>query len=262
MKKVICNATNEEVSMAYCKDCALHPPSPCGYDYALIKRIHASLQPRGGIHVTDLVHCLRRTYYERTQNMPERPADAMYRVIGTATHGLLEHEEDQELITEMPLEYEGVVGTVDAYYPTSDTLVDFKTSRWLIPAKLPYGDHELQVNVYRWLLEANSYPVNRMFLQYIDLSGPSKCRSCKLPLIEESGVFVCPKCGKANGNGHHGTALVDVPMMLLDEVEAFVLERKQLLEEALEHGELAPADPGFLCNYCQFRNICPDSQAG
>ena len=262
MNRVICSATNREVSMDYCKSCALDIPSPCGFDYALIKRIHDALQPRDGVHVTDLVGCLKRTWYEETEPLPERPSDVMYRILGTATHALLEDEQDENLITELPLEYEGIVGRVDAYYPTSDTLIDLKTTRWLMPAKLPYGDHELQVNVYRWLLENNGYPVNRMFLHYIDLSGPSKCRTCKLPLTKEPEGFICPKCGKEARNAHHGTAMINVPFMLMDEVEEFVLSRKEALLESLETGAAPEATPGFLCNYCQFYKVCPDSQAG
>lgn len=613
MNRVICSVTNREVSMDYCRSCALNIPSPCGYDYALIKRIHDALQPRDGIHVTDLVGCLKRTWYEETEPLPERPSDVMYRILGTATHALLEDEEDENLITELPLEYEGIVGRVDAYYLTSDTLIDYKcqpegelismadgtekfiedidifdeviggdgkpdrvvaivdggvqevleikiasgqiirvsanhpvlteegnfitedgcwkkaselevgdhvfqlmnytgdrkvdpddarllgylvgdggltnkysvrfsnkdediiedftaianskgwevakvsgdncdyrihnngkrlsatrvtnflkeyglhqknshnkvvpeqimqaskeaignflggyfdadgsitdpdgaapcrvtfatvsrelgrqvsellrrvgienrvysyglkdryentiyqicvwrasevikffetlnihsrskvdrferwrpsleekssmgkrlnrideikslgemqtigleierthqyytsgilthnTTRWLMPAKLPYGDHELQVNIYRWLLENNGYPVNRMFLHYIDLSGPSKCRTCKLPLTKEPEGFACPKCGRIDHNAHHGTAMVNVPFMLMDEVEEFVLSRKEALLESLETGAAPEATPGFLCNYCQFYKVCPDSEAG
>jgi CRISPR/Cas system-associated exonuclease Cas4 (RecB family) len=261
MDRVICTATNEEVTMDYCKQCARDIPSPCGYDYALIKRIHDALQPRDGIHVTDLVHCIRRAFYERTQPVPERVADVMYRILGTATHALLEYEQDEYLMTEIPLEYKGIVGRVDAYYPESGTLVDYKTTRWLKKAYLPYGDHELQVNIYRWLLENNGYTVNRMFLHYIDLSGPSKCRSCKVPLIQESGVMVCPVCGKPNQSAHAGTAMLNVPIMLMEEIERFVLEQKQALEESVQSGEMPEAKPGFLCEYCQFNQVCPDSQA-
>ncbi|MHA1279474.1 MAG: PD-(D/E)XK nuclease family protein [Candidatus Helarchaeota archaeon] len=260
MNKVICNSTNEVVSMDYCKECALKG-APCGYGYALIKRIHKALQPRSGIHVTDLVHCLRRSFYDKTQPMPERPSDAMYRILGTATHSLLEDEADEHLMTETPLEYKGVVGTVDAFYPETGTIVDYKTTRWLKKANLPYGDHEMQVNVYRWLLENNGYKVNRIFLQYIDLSGPTKCRKCKLPLVERGGILVCPACGKEYRGGHNGTARINVPIMLMEEVDQFVLSRKKALEDAIESGIAPESSPGFLCNFCQFSHICPDSES-
>lgn len=261
MTNVICSATNKEVSMDACRSCALSVPSPCGYDYALIKRIHQALEPREGIHVTDLVHCLKRAYYDATEPVPERVSDVMYRVLGTATHALLEDEQDENLITELPLEYQGVVGRVDAYYPEKGILVDFKTTRWLMPDRLPYGDHEKQVNVYRWLLENNGYPVNQMFLHYIDLSGPTKCRSCKLPLVKKVDGFYCPVCGKFDRNGHHGTAMVRVNIELVEEIEEFVLSRKQALEEAIQTGTPPQSDAGFLCNYCQFSQSCPDSAA-
>ena len=260
MNEVICSATNQLVTKEYCLNCSLNI-SPCGYDYPLIKRVHKALEPRSGIHVTDLVHCLRRAYYERTVEQPERVSEVLYRVLGTAMHSIIEDEEDPNVITELPLEYQGVVGTVDAYYPEHKRLVDHKTTRWLKKANLPYGDHEKQVNIYRWLLENNGFEVDRMFLHYIDMSGPSKCRSCKLPLIEEAGIMVCPVCGKPNRNGHHGTAMLPVPIELMSEIEEFVLTRKEALEKSLEEGIPPQSDAGYLCNYCQFRGICPDSQA-
>jgi len=257
MNEVICSATNSVVSMDYCLSCALNQPAPCGYDYALIKRVHKALQPREGIHVTDLVHCLRRAYYHRTQPVPERVSDVLYRVLGTATHSILEDEQDNNLITELPLEHAGLVGQIDAYYPEKGILVDSKTTRWLTLTKLPYGDHEMQVNLYRWLLHQNGFEVNRIFLHYIDLSGPSKCRRCKLPLVEQDGIFTCPVCGYVNPEGHHGAVMIEVMLKPLDEIDRFIRERKAILES----GEMPEAEPGYLCNYCQFNQICPDSRA-
>ena len=260
MNDVICSSTGSVVDKSYCQTCALNVP-PCGFDYALIKRVHKALEPRGGVHVTDLVHCLRRSFYERTDPVPERVSDVMYRILGTATHSILEGMEDENLIAEMSLEHEGVVGTVDSYYPKHKRLVDHKTTRWLVPAKLPYGDHEMQVNVYRWLLVNNGYEVDRMYLHYIDLSGPTKCRKCKLPLTENGGLFACDVCGSEYNNAHHGAVILNVPTMLIDEVDTFVMERKAMLKESLKTGKMPEATPGFLCNYCQFKSICPDSEA-
>jgi len=146
---------------------------------------------------------------------------------------------------------------VDAYYPKTKTLVDYKTTRWLKKAYLPYGDHTRQVNVYRWLLTNNGYEVDKMFLHYIDLSGPSKCRSCKIPLIEQSGIFLCPICGKLVKGGHHGTAMVEVPVDI--DTESFIRRRKEILDNAYVNNQPPAGDPSFLCEYCQFNSICPDA---
>ena len=235
--------------------------APCGYDYTLIKKIHKSLEPREGTHVTDLVGCLRRTWYQIADPLPERVSEVLYRVMGTAMHSIIEDEGDDNIITELSLEYKGVVGTVDAYYPVHKRLVDHKTTRWLTPSKLPYGDHERQVNIYRWMLEGNGHDVSSMYLHYIDMSGPSKCRSCRLPLVEETGMMVCPVCGKGYPDAHHGTAMLPVRFDLIQDTEEFVLSRKEMLETAVETGNPPESDAGFLCNYCQFRDVCPDSKS-
>jgi len=260
MADVICSSTGNTVSMEYCKECALNVP-PCGYDYTLIKQVHKSLIPRTGTHVTDLVHCLRRSWYEVLEPRPEHVSEVLYRVLGTAMHSIVEGMEDEHMIAEMPLEYHGIVGTVDAYYPEKKRLVDHKTSRWIKKANLPYGEHEMQVNIYRWMLEGNGYPVDRMYVHYIDMSGPTKCRKCKLPMIEDNGVIACPVCGTTYADAHHGAIMYPISVMDMDEIEKFVLDRKEKLEKAIETKEPPESDAGFLCNYCQFRDVCPDSQA-
>jgi hypothetical protein len=55
--------------------------------------------------------------------------------------------------------------------------------------------------------------------------------------------------------------MVGANIELMEEVEGFVLSRKQALEEAIQTGTLPQSDAGFLRNYCQFNQSCPDTAA-
>jgi len=65
-----------------------------------------------------------------------------------------------------------VQGTADLYIPREARLLDVKTtSRPLGAARSPMVtktlEHELQVNIYAWLLRENGYPVERAELWYV-----------------------------------------------------------------------------------------------
>lgn len=49
--------------------------------------------------------------------------------------------------------------------------------------------------------------------------------------------------------------------MDLEETEEFVLTQKKALKKAIADKEPPESNAGFLCNYCQYRDTCPDSQA-
>jgi hypothetical protein len=106
--------------------------------------------------------------------------------------------------------------------------------------------------------------VNSLAIQYIDMSGPTKCRSCKVPLraINEPDYplrLACPKCGSEPKNAHLGTYLVEIPMMSEESVVDFITTRKDQILEAMESGEAPLGEPSFLCNYCSYRESCSEA---
>ena len=165
------------------------------------------------MHVTDLTGCLKKAYLDKAKPKPQWVHERLVLFIGTAMHGLLE-EGDEIIDAELPLEAYGVRGTADVVYKADGRVIDYKTTRWLNPSKLPYGSHELQVNIYAQLLRGMGREVSDLFIQYIDMSGPTKCRQCRLPVRPEaSGILACPRCGVAPKNAHLGVALMEVPAL-------------------------------------------------
>jgi CRISPR/Cas system-associated exonuclease Cas4 (RecB family) len=255
---IICPISHQVLSQEECLNCAnTKRPAPCGYDYSLLKKVFGT-SDRSGIHVTDLLGCLRRTFYSKTDPSPEYVSDMIIRTLGTLTHAILE-DDNPVFTSEIPVSHEGITGRVDLYYENGD-LIDFKTTRWLDPAKLPYGEHETQVNVYAWMLESTGKKVDRLFIQYLDMSGPTKCRKCKVPLRMSDGVLACPQCGNTPKLAHLGTALYEIEKMSKEDIEAEILPRRDALANAINNDEVPEANPTWLCRYCAHVDRCPEGQ--
>ena len=88
----------------------------------------------------------------------------------------------------------------------------------------PYGHHEQQLNVYRWLLSRNGVQVDRLEVVYMDMRDVVR---------------------------------VEVTTWDLDEADRFVRERVAALTEA-EKKLPPPLDPDetWECRYCHVREIC------
>jgi hypothetical protein len=257
---VICAAGKGEMSAADCLACALkHSPRTwCGYDYALIKRLLTDAH-RTGIHVSDLTGCLKRAYLDKVDPQPQFVHEKLIVTLGTVAHSFLEGS-DEHLTSEMDLEAMGVVGRADVIYKDG-RLVDFKTTRWIYPNKLPYGSHAKQINIYAHLLRKMGHPVTSLAVQYIDMSGPTKCRKCRRAYRSDiQGNLSCPVCGGTTKNAHLGAVLIEIPMEPEEEIEEYIRWKSEELQVALETGIAPPVKPSFLCNYCDHVDGCPEGR--
>jgi hypothetical protein len=250
--KITCSAGKGEMTHPACLNCALSEGAPaCGFDYMILRSMFddiSSEQRRTEIHVTDLTGCLRKAALDKISPAPEYVHEKMSRWMGSHMHGVLEGS-NEFVDSELPVAWDGIVGCADVVYKNG-RLLDFKTSRWLYPAKLPYGSHSLQVNIYAWMLRKMGRQIDRLQIQYIDMSGPTKCRKCRVPVRMVEGELKCPQCSGFVSGAHLGAVLVDVFVMTDAEVEAQILERKEILRASLETQFAPEAEPGYLCAYC------------
>ena len=201
--KINCSAGKGIMELDDCLSCALNGENLCGYDYALIKNMmndEKKESRRAEIHVTDLTGCLRKAWYEKVSPQPEYIHETLARWLGVNFHQSVEGSDDV-LDSELPLEDEGLVGTADIVYKDG-RIVDLKQSRWIFPSKLPYGSHATQVNIYAHLLRKMGREVTKLQIQYVDASGPTKCRKCKVPVRVDDGILKCPNCGNIIANAH------------------------------------------------------------
>ena len=242
-----------------CLACAAAGENRCGFDYALLNFIYRNRESRPDIHVTDLTGCLLRSYWEKRTEVPRFAHEQMAVSLGSIVHGLLDEPSDVTE-NEFDLAKLGIKGRGDVYYPALGRLVDFKTTRWLNPANLPYGSHILQVNIYAELMRRSDKPVESAAVQYIDLSGPTKCRACKLPLRPEPDGLRCPNCSQPAKNSHLGAVLYEVDLLSSEEITEMIVQRRDALVLAQEMDSPPDAEPSFLCNYCSFIDMCSEGQ--
>ncbi len=251
--------------------CAARGDNGCGWDYALLRAVRDdSIRQRVGYHVTELKSCLLKAYYTRTmESQPQYPSDRMYVFLGTMTHHILEGS-DHQTWTEVPFQVRlgnhDLYGTVDVYSPALKRIVDYKTTRSLKPWGLPYGEHEEQVKIYAIMLRKLGLAVDSAAVQYIDLSGPSKCAYCKTGRLEPGPVYTCRNCGKEWDNDRLHTGALSYEVKLddreLTDIEARLHTRLSTLSQALETQTPPAGEVGWLCNFCPFRARCPAHAGG
>ena len=252
---LLCSGGKGEVTKEACLACARSMNQTCGYDYSLIK-IMLSDHERTGIHVTDITGCLRKAWYEKTQTQPEFLHMRAYLLLGNAVHKHLE-DNGEAGEAEKTIEAMGLTGTMDLY--RNGVILDYKSSRWLTPSKLPYGSHAQQVNVYAQMMRSLGYPVKRLFVQYIDLSGPTRCKTCKhvFEPEPETGYLSCPRCKREYSGAHLGAELIEIDMYPEEEMEDYINTRRDALVNALNGGDAPEKEPSFLCDgYCPFKGVC------
>lgn len=256
---LICSAGKGIVSKEECLACATDYPL-CGADYLTVRYLLEEGE-REDIHVTDITGCPRRAWRTRVYGELIPLHFRVARRLGTSVHKSLEGEGTDEVMTEVPLEALGLVGTCDAFWPKTGRVVDHKTTRWMKVDKLPYGNHSLQVNIYAELLRQMGYEVKELAISYIDMSGPTKCRACSTPVVFKEGQYKCSTCDSVIKNAHLGFHTIGVPMMRSDDLIQFVEERVSILQKAYDENEEPAAEPSFLCKYCSHLNSCLEGQA-
>lgn len=242
-----------EITSEECLECALRSggDQPCGYGYRLLKSIFATQEVRPDIHVTDLTGCLLKAYYDKKEPAARYVHDMLALWLGIVVHEAIDIN-DEHVQSEIHVEALGIKGRLDAEYEDG-RIEDAKTTRWMVPAKLPYGSHEEQVNIYN-ILRGNGG--KRLQIQMIDLSGPSKCRKCKVIMVKFNGAVKCPSCDYVYEKGHLGAMLVDIPVADRATMTQHISERRCILAEALENDKPPEPEPGFLCGYCPHQS-CP-----
>ncbi len=182
-------------------------------------RSRVSLDPRI-IHVSEVVSCLRRSYFLRTRPVHVNPANAL-RLIGDEVHRAL-----QEVLRRYGYEVEfrvaidtgnvKLVGHVDAYHPNKKHIIEFKTAA-KIPES-PYPNHLMQAQAYIAMTYSRTG-----FIAYI-----------------------------ARDNGKVKVFKVSPNKQILRKL----IFRARELSKALTKGEPPRPEKSALCNQCEFRYLC------
>jgi hypothetical protein len=229
-----------------CLACAATWGNPCSMTYPVLRSIKDDADR--GHHfpsVSGLTGCLRKAWLEQTTDFYEYPSSRMALLIGTYVHHLLETATFDSSVPEIPLQYttkDGITvyGTADLYVPKIKLLQDWKTAKDIYINRVPYGKHEIQVNLYAFMLEHNE----------LEVKGE----------VEQLQVVYISKVGPDTKKGtHNGIVKVPVSKWPEDRIRAFIEKRAWVLDQSMR-GELVPnmvdkADR-WACDYCGVRREC------
>ena len=249
--RVICSAGKGEMEHTECYECAFKSKfPPCNMDHRLINAMfQGNMKERNGIHVTDLVSCPRKIYLDKTVQAPEQVHKSLARFKGSAIHEYIERLNEGTGQSEKKVDWEGVTGSLDNLH--DGRLIDYKTTKDIYHNLIPYGEHEIQINLYAYMLEQMGEKVDSMAIQYISNKGPTQCSKCRVAMEWTEVGIACPICGKQINSGHLGVALVEIKRYEKKEMEEVFRHRKSILEHAFENKELPLGEPGWLCKFCQ-----------
>jgi hypothetical protein len=213
------------------------------FPYPLLAAIRASNKDRYPISASRIGGCLRQTYFQQVVDYYVEPGMQLAPMMGTFAHKIVEENPPPKVAVELELEWitpEGakVTGVADVVDVPNSTLSDWKTTRWMVPAKLPYGSHATQVNIYRWLLwKSKGIKVDRLQICYVDLTGPDRTEY-----------------------KHNGYYAVDIPTQDDEAIDSYIRERALILHKLIFEGnETLPKKVGgrdkWMCRFCPDRVV-------
>jgi hypothetical protein len=239
----ICEDDGRPVSFDECLACAAQE-HPCTFPYAMLAwLVKDAREPHDSISVTALTGCVRQAFLKRNRPYHERPSRRRALAFGTLLHDELARHVHAGALSELALKVttpEGVAvtGRADlAINGNRNVLADYKTAAKVMPSKLPYGSHEVQLNLYRYMLARNEsgprMATDRLVVYYIDLSGP--------------------------GKEHNGIVPFELPVWDDARAAEFLRSRARALHAALNGGALPPKiarEDAWLCRYCPVSTAC------
>jgi len=181
-------------------------------------------ETREGIHVSDLIYCLREAYWRKVD--PQTPSE---RQLGFYLDGARRHGALQALIdspAEVGVEKWGVKGRIDLFW--RGLPVEFKTTR----AREGVPDHYLRQLAYYCCLLG----VRKGYLVIHRLVGDPPFEFYSVEWTEEE----------------------------MRGIEKELRERADLLREALEKGDpsMLPKGEPWKCRWCPYRQRCEEMDGG
>lgn len=178
---------------------------------------------KDGIHITSLVQCLRKAYYDQfaEPDLEHRLRRPLFE--GTAIHKFIEYLVEkygsklmQKIQSEVEIEYQingvKIIGRADAVL--DDRVVEIKTTTNL--PKKPYPSHVLQANTYAYILKKPKFEI----------------------------IYI----------GDYG--VTSFVMKTSKEYFDYVIERAKILMKAFRSSVPPEKEPSILCPKCRYYHIC------
>lgn len=176
------------------------------------------------------VHFLKCKYWGE---LTEDCVAALWKLLGSSVHAMLERAEGKQDLTEQRIEKEingiKISGSFDMYDSTTQEIHDYKvTSAWGINAE-PSGKKSWhkQLNIYRYLLESCGFPVKGLKIVAILRDWAEKN-------YKPGGAY--PEIP---------VAVINIPVWSKEETEKYLFERTELFKECstLDEKDLPDCTP-------------------
>jgi hypothetical protein len=179
---------------------------------------------------TQLIKDTRQAWLMLKHPYAQEPDEHTLALLGTAFHNTVEM--DFERMTYKNL----YTGLPDYYDKETGTLIDFKVSGKYKYDKKDYRDYELQLNMYRLVLEERGYAVNSMQIAFIVRDG-------------------------SRSKGASTFHWVDIKRMRDEDILEYAETKNRALVDAMEDKSIPPKCPdtwgGRKCSaYCSVKQYC------
>ena len=230
----LCEKTGQPVGFDECMECA-GTPDRCDFTPEILRAIKKNLRmkPTRRLSVTRLLGEPRQRVIEMKYDYYVSPMKQWPLARGTGLHLLLERAAYHDVLSEAGNSREicvdgawvPVFGVVDVMRFDTHLIRDYKSCAFVPKYDKPYGNHALQLNVYRWMWMPRCDCYN-LHLTYMD---SKRIRDMK------------------------------VEIMSLDEIETLLIKHATVFLRHMDSNTLPPGKPtksNWQCRYCDVRPIC------
>jgi len=223
-----CIKSNKNVSFEECMACALTYENKCHFTADILKGIITEVtETRESISITKLIGCPRSTYLVNRNDVYVSPEKLYWAFRGTLAHAIIEkYMADPDAVVEKHfkrvLNGIKITGKPDIIIPKHELMRDYKTTKEVPFFNKVYLNHEIQLNLYRWLVR-KEYKVERLEVVYMDMK-----RSKVIPVKN---------------------------IWKLSDCEDYIKKHSSVLAEAYEKN-IPPDVPGEFPLYWQCRDFC------
>lgn len=176
-----------------------------GFPPAALRRMKRNERDPYTFSPSSAGYCLRQKILKAEHDYYEKPGRLWKMSRGTAIHDYLDEklpgQSEQRFTQELDFtDAEGntytitMQGTLDYYEPETKTLYDYKTTGTFtytvngkrVTKEFPTPEHELQTNLYRWLMVKAGYEVERICIWYVSANDGTKPVEVPVWPIEEA----------------------------------------------------------------------------
>ena len=195
-----------------------------------------------GVHLTDLIGCMRAAYYRQTSPLPPPRVMKLYNVIGIMLQRKFYQKNNSAIEHTVAINGGEILASPDNYKESAD----FKSTRKFVQSENLFDDWHYQGAFYAWLYGRQFW---RFDVCHIGQSFPKKK---DVPYWAPSSETEGDDCKAPNLLCYQ----VDYEPEEIEEYVNTILDRGEQLFQYLEKKCLPPIERSWKCDGCAYSFIC------